>query len=107
MGELAHRFVDGGRRQLRIELGQRRAQIAHQHHIAFARPTQRTGRAEGLLIPGVGTLPIQHLSQMLGKGGLYQAVFAIDVGVGHGVLWLNLWLVFDSLGESLSQINYM
>ena len=44
---------------------------------------------------------------MLGKGGLYQAVFAIDVGVGHGVLWLNLWLVFDSLGESLSQINYM
>jgi hypothetical protein len=23
--------------------------------------------------------------QMLGKGGLHQAVFAVDVGVGHGV----------------------
>jgi hypothetical protein len=24
---------------------------------------------------------------MLGKGGLHQAVFTVDVGVGHGVYW--------------------
>ena len=86
--QLGDGFVNRTGRQLRVEPGQRRPQVAHQHGIAFAGAAQRAIGAKGFLIPRVNAVPPQHLLQMPGKGGLYQAVFAVDVGVGHAFWWL-------------------
>jgi hypothetical protein len=92
MRKLDHRLVDRLLRQSRVEPFQRRPQIAHQHHLAFAGAPQRTrictSGAEAFLVPGIDAVPAQHLFQMLGKGRLNQTVFAVDVGVSHRVYWL-------------------
>ncbi len=50
---------------------------------ALAGAPQRAGRAEGLPVPGDDAVPAQRLFAMGGEGRLDQAVFAVDVGVGH------------------------
>ena len=87
--------------QLRVEFDQRRAQVAHQHHVALAGAAQRAGGAKSFLIPGIDAVPAQHLLQMLGKGGLHQTVFAVDVGVGHGSIGsilAQVWIRTNGLG---------
>jgi len=83
MGEFGNGFFNGRRRQLRIELDQRSAQVAHQNRVALVAAAQCAVWAKGFLIPQIEAVPAQHRFQMLGKGGLHQSIFAIDVGVGH------------------------
>ena len=86
--QLRHRVFDGGWRQLRVEPGQRLAQVAHQHRLALTAAPQRAGGAKALLVKGIDAVPAQLTLQVLGKRSLHQAVFTVDVGVGHGVYWL-------------------
>ena len=67
-------------RQFRIESGQRRAQVAYQHHIAFARSTERAVRPERLFVKRIDALPAENTVQMIGKSFLHQPIFAVDVG---------------------------
>ncbi len=83
--QLGHRLVYRRRRQRRVELYQCGPQIEYQHHLALAGTAQRAVGTEGLLVPGIDALPAQHLFQVIGKGCLNQAVFAVDVGVGHAL----------------------
>ena len=48
-------------RQVRVEPRQRRAQVAHQHHLALGRAAQRALRPEGLRVVGVDALPAERL----------------------------------------------
>ena len=95
--QLGNGLFNGTGRQLGVEFDQRQAQIAHQHHITLAGAAQRTARAKGFLIPGVGAIPAQNLFQMCRKGGLYQTVFTVDVGIGHVFYWFSDWLEFGAL----------
>ena len=95
--QLADRLFNGARWQKWVEFGQRRPQVTYQHHVTFTGTAQRTGGTEGFLVPGVNAVPTENFFQMLRKGGLYQTVFAVDVGVGHALLahllaWI--WLIW-------------
>ena len=87
-GERADRVADDLGRQSGIEFDQCGAQVALEHGFAGVGAAQRAVRAEGFLIPGVDAVPTQHLFQMFGEGGLDQPVFAVDVGVGHTLVFL-------------------
>ena len=53
-GLLACRF-----RQVWVEPGEGRTQVAHEHHVALARPPEGAVRAEGLLVLGVDAVPAE------------------------------------------------
>ena len=78
--ELLDRLLARRFRQVRIQARQRRAQVAHQHHVALGRPAQRALRPEGLGVVGVDALPAEPVAQVVGEGLLDQPVFAVDVG---------------------------
>ena len=86
VGQFRNGLIDGTGWQLRVEPGQRRSQVAHQHHIARADAPESAIQAKGFLIPCMDAVPVEHFLQVLGNRGLYQAVFAVDVGVGHQLL---------------------
>lgn len=78
--ELLDRLLPRRLRNARVKPGQRRAQIPHQHSLAFGRAAQGSVRPERLRVVGVDALPADRLLQMLGEGLLDQPVLAVNVG---------------------------
>ena len=80
-------FLDGlFARQLRktwVQVHKRCPQVAHQHHVALRRPTERSLRPKDLGVVGVEALPPEIIAEMVREGLLDQSVLAVDVG-DHG-----------------------
>ena len=82
-GQFLHGLFAGGFGELRVEALQGGAEVADENDFALAGATEGAGWAEGLFIVGVDAFPAEDTMQVVRKGLLDQAVFAVDVG-DHG-----------------------
>jgi hypothetical protein len=78
-GQFLHGLLAGGFGEVRVEALEGGAEVADEDDFALAVATEGAGRAERFVVEGVNALPAEGIMQVIGKGLLDQAVFAVDV----------------------------
>lgn len=73
--------ASGSRWGLGVELLQRLAQFADQHHLATMTATEQAVRTEILAVEGIYRTPTQMFRKKIGRAGLDHLVFGVGVGV--------------------------
>ena len=79
-GQFLNGLFARGFGEVRVEALQGGAEVAGEDDFALAGAAEGAGGAEGFVVVRVKAFPAEDIMQVIGKGLLDQAVFAIDVG---------------------------
>ena len=82
----SHRVIDSAGRQVWIQMFKRGTQIARQHRLGRILTSERSGRAEGLVIPRVDGIPAELVLQVGGADAVHPLGVGVDGAVGLDVL---------------------